>query len=81
MRRRDGAVVARDKKTGQVKFTSQRRNDVFATNTLKEDGIVYAATKQGRIIAIKPILKPGVVGEVVRMDEPTLGTEAVAAAR
>jgi outer membrane protein assembly factor BamB len=81
LRRRDGAVVARDKKTGEVKFASRRRNDVFATNTSKEDGVVYAATKQGRILAIKPVLRPGVVGEVVRMEEQTIGSEPVAAAR
>jgi hypothetical protein len=74
--------VARDKKTGEVKFTSQRRNnDIFATNVSKEDGMIYAATKQGRIIAIKPILKPGVVGEVVRLDERPVGTEQLADAR
>jgi len=81
LRRRDGAVVARDKKTGQMKFASHRHNEVFATNTSKEDGVVYAATKAGRILAIKPVLKPGVVGEVVRMDEQVIGSEAVAAAR
>ena len=81
LRRRDGAVVARDKKTGELKFTSRRRNnEVFATNTSKEDGVVYAATKKGRIIAIKPILKPGVVGEIVRMEEQPLGGEAIAVA-
>ena len=80
LRRRDGAVVARDKKTGEVKFTSRRRNAVFATNTSKEDGVVYAATKQGRVLAIKPVLKPGVVGEVVRMEEQTIGAEPVALA-
>ena len=75
-------MVARDKKTGEVKFTSRRHDlDVFATNTLKEDGVVYAATKAGRIIAIKPILKPGVVGEVVRVDERTIGAEALALTR
>jgi outer membrane protein assembly factor BamB len=84
LRRNDGAVVARDKKTGQVKFTSRRRNlNVFATNTMKEDGMIYGATKQGRIIAIKPILKPGTVGEVVRLDEEPIDLDnaAVAAVR
>jgi outer membrane protein assembly factor BamB len=80
LRRRDGAVVARDKRTGELKFASRRRNEVFATNTSKEDGVVYAATKQGRVIAIKPVLKPGVVGEVVRMDEQTIVPGSVALA-
>lgn len=82
LRRRDGAIVARDKKTGEQKFTSQRRNlDVFATNTNKEDGMIYAATKAGRVLAIRPILKPGVVGEVVRLDEQTVESDGVALAR
>ena len=82
LRRRDGALVALDKKTGQVRFTSERRDlDVVATNTLKEDGLIYAATRKGRIVAIKPILKPGVEGEVVRLDERPLGEATVASAR
>ena len=80
LRRRDGTIVARDKKSGQVRFASRRRDfNVFATNVLKDDGMIYAATKQGRIMAIRPILKPGVVGEIVRLEELTPG-EAVAVA-
>jgi len=81
LRRRDGAIVARDKKTGEVRFTSRQKFNVFATNTLKEDGMIYAATKGGRILAIRPILKPGMVGEVVRLETQELGAETVAAAR
>jgi outer membrane protein assembly factor BamB len=82
LRRRDGAIVARDKKTGEVKFTSLRKNnEVFATNISKEDGIVYAATKAGRVMAIRPILKPGIVGEVVQLDERPLNAAEMAAAR
>ena len=69
VRRRDNAIVARDKRTGEVKFTSRRRDlDVFGTNTLSEDGIVFAATKEGRVIAVRPILRPGVIGEMVEVD-------------
>jgi outer membrane protein assembly factor BamB len=81
LRRRDGAIVARDKKTGEVRFTSHQKFNVFATNTLKEDGMIYAATKAGRILAIRPILKPGMVGEVVRLETQELGAEVVAAAK
>ena len=81
LRRRDGAIVARDKKTGEVRFTSHQKFNVFATNTLKDDGLIYAATKAGRILAIRPILKPGMVGELVRLEIQEPGRETVAAAR
>ena len=69
VRTRDNHIVARDKKTGEVKFTS-KRNDltVFGTNLVKEDGIIYAGTKRGRVIAVRPVLKPGMVGEVVMLE-------------
>ena len=81
LRRRDGAIVARDKKTGEVHFTSNQRFGVFATNTLKEDGMIYASTKAGRVLSIRPILKPGMVGEVVRLEGQPVGGESVASAR
>jgi len=81
LRRKDGAIVARDKKTGEVRFTSHQRFSVFATNTLKEDGMIYASTKAGRVLAVRPILKPGMVGEVVRLEVQPVGAESVAAAR
>jgi outer membrane protein assembly factor BamB len=66
VRRKDNRIEARDRKTGEVRFTSQRRDLViFGTNLVKEDGMMYAGTKAGRIIAIRPVLKPGTVGEVV----------------
>ena len=66
VRNRNNRIVARDKRTGEVRFTSQRRDlAVFGTNLVKEDGLVYAATKRGRVIAVRPVLKPGTVGEVV----------------
>jgi outer membrane protein assembly factor BamB len=65
VRTKDNRIAARDKRTGEVRFTSQRRDfTVFGTNP-KEDGIVYAGTKGGRVVAIRPVLKPGSVGEVV----------------
>ena len=66
VRTRANRIAAHDKKTGQRLFTSQRRDlAVFGTNVAKEDGIIYAATKRGRVIAVRPVLKPGTVGEVV----------------
>jgi len=66
VRTKNNRIAARDKKTGEVRFTSQRKDlTVFATNLVKEDGMIYAGTKAGRVIAIRPVLKPGTVGEVV----------------
>jgi outer membrane protein assembly factor BamB len=62
--RQDHVIVALDKNTGQSMFTSRRTDYVaFAPNT--EDGIIYAATSSGRVLAIKPVLTPGGMGEIV----------------
>jgi hypothetical protein len=56
-------VVAVDKATGEQKFTSRRTDFVaFATNT--KDSTIYAATKDGQVLAIVPVLKAGNVGEL-----------------
>ena len=74
----DNHIVAVDKKTGQRAFTSQR-NDLAAcgVNT-KGDGIIYAATTNGRVMAVKPVLQPGLVGELVMVPMPR---EAIATVR
>lgn len=63
-------ILALDKKTGQPKFSS-RRNDLaaFGINT-KGDGIVYVGTTEGLVIAVKPVLTPGQVGEIVLVPLP-----------
>ena len=38
--------------------------DLFASND-KGDGVIYAATSNGQVMAIQPVLKPGSVGELV----------------
>jgi outer membrane protein assembly factor BamB len=70
-------IVAVDKKTGEAKFRS-RRNDltVFATNTT--DATIYAGTKAGLVISIKPVTTPGAIGTVVKADEQW---EQIASAR
>lgn len=62
----DNRIAAIEKLTGRYAFKS-RRNDfaVFAMNT-SGDGIIYASTKGGRVVAIKAVLTPGGMGEVVR---------------
>jgi outer membrane protein assembly factor BamB len=61
--RADNIIIAIDKLTGEQRFTSKRTDLVaFATNT--KDAIIYAGTKDGQVIAITPVLKPGNVGEI-----------------
>jgi outer membrane protein assembly factor BamB len=79
-RGKDNRIVAFDKKTGQQMFVNHRRDlAVFATNT-KGDGIIYVATTANRILAIKPVLRPGVVGELV-WNEYDVGDEALSLAQ
>lgn len=61
--RADNVVIAIEKATGEQKFTSKRTDLVaFATNT--KDSTIYAATKDGQVMAIVPVLKPGNMGEL-----------------
>lgn len=71
-------IAAVEKATGRYAFES-RRNDfaVYATNTTG-DGVIYASTKGGRVVAIKAVLTPGGMGEVV-LAEPA--ATALASAR
>lgn len=67
--RNDNVIVALDKNTGEQKFTNKRGGlSAFATNT--KDGTVFAATKNGMIYAIKPVLTPGTMGEVAWIPVP-----------
>ena len=76
--RKDNAIVALDKATGQVAFQNQRRDLVaFATNT-KGDGLIYAGTRDGQLLAIAPVLKPGFMGEVAWIPVPIPETQALA---
>lgn len=55
-------LAALDKTTGQLLFTGQR-SDLKAFATAPQSPLIYAATLEGRIMAIRPILKPGFVGQ------------------
>ena len=62
-RGRDNSILALDKKTGEIKFRSQRKDFVaFATNTV--DGMIYGATETGQVVAVVAVLTHGEVGEV-----------------
>ena len=77
--RKDNVIAALDKKSGEAQFTS-RRKDFAAYASNPKDGTVYAATKGGRIVSIKPVLTPGQAGELVmeRIREGAKETPAVA---
>jgi len=77
--RSDNVIVAVDRATGEQRFTSKRRDLVaFATNARDKDGMIYASTREGIIVAIRPVLKPGDVGEMA-WEPATPIVEAVAA--
>jgi hypothetical protein len=76
----DNDVMALDKKTGEQKFSSRRTDlAVFGVNT-KGDGIIYVATSEGRVMAVKPVLTAGQVGEIVLVPV-AMPEQAMAAAR
>lgn len=77
-REKDNAIVATDKATGEQMFVNNRRDLThFATNP-KGDGVIFAASESNRVLAIRPVLKPGVVGELVWHEQDP--TEALASA-
>ncbi len=66
---KNNRIIAVDKQTGQVAFTSKRSDlRIFGTNI--KDATIYAATADGRVFAIMPVLKGGQVGELVLEKRP-----------
>ena len=58
-------------------FTNRRRDLVaFASNPRDKDGMIYASTRDGQVVAIRPVLRPGDVGETAWVP---VAPEAVAA--
>jgi len=77
--RSDNVVVAVDRATGEQRFTNKRRDLVtYATNPRDKEGMIYGATRDGVIVAIRPVLKPGDVGEMA-WEPVTPRVDAVAA--
>jgi hypothetical protein len=62
-------VAALDKATGQIKFSSTR-NDLTQFGVNQKDGLVYATDPEGNLLQIKPVIKQGVVGELVLDTHP-----------
>lgn len=78
LRSSNNTIMAVDKSTGQTRFQSRREDlAAFATNT--KDGMIYVATSGGRVMAVKPVLQAGAVGELVLA--PVSPPSAVTSAR
>lgn len=62
--RSGGGVIALDARDGTIAFRTGRSDlRLFAANAA--GSIIYAATTQGEVLAIRPILRPGTVGQLV----------------
>lgn len=71
LRRDDNTILAVDKQTGKVLFKSKENGfDVFATNT--NDSTIFAATAEGLVVAIHPVLSAGEIGEIVMRSQRAL---------
>ena len=62
------AVIAVDKQTGKWAFESDHKDFTMVASNRK-DNLIYAGYSDGAIFAIKPVLKPGEIGELV-MSKP-----------
>ncbi|HEV2295354.1 MAG TPA: PQQ-binding-like beta-propeller repeat protein [Tepidisphaeraceae bacterium] len=78
---RDGKIQAVDRASGKILFHSQGPGfDLFVSNP--NNDTIFAARKDGNVYAIKPVLGPGVVGELVTNDgRGIVEFQPVAAAR
>lgn len=65
VRTNQNQIAALDKATGQQRFLSHRPDLVAFGENPKGDGICYVSTELGRIIAVRPVLHPGEMGELV----------------
>jgi outer membrane protein assembly factor BamB len=76
LRRDNNTIVGVDKKSGEPRYESRRTDLVqFATNT--QDGIVYAASKDGTVLAIRAVPRAGTVGEQVRAEPESQARDSV----
>lgn len=63
LRSKDNRVLAVERSSGNVKFKSESRFDIFGGNT--SDGAIYVGKKDGTIYSLVPVLAPGKTGEMV----------------
>lgn len=75
----DHSVIAVERKTGEVKFRSKRK-DFFTFATAVKGNVVYAASESGELRAIVPVLTAGSMGEVVQAPSSAEAFEEILAA-
>lgn len=64
LQRKDNRILAIEKQTGKLTFISKRHPlRVFATN--RKDSTIYGASKDGKVWAVRPVLREGEVGRIV----------------
>ena len=63
----DNSIIGVDKKTGEQKLRSAR-SDLVAFASNPKGNLIYAATANGQVLGIKPVTKPGSVGQVVKIE-------------
>jgi hypothetical protein len=69
LRKHDNTILAVDKETGKIQFMSKTHKfDIFTPNTT--DAIIYASTKEGIVVAIRPVIAAGDTGEIVLKLQP-----------
>ena len=74
----DNHIAAIDKQSGQVRFVSKRNDFTFYGVNNSGDGLVYTADAFARVMAVRPVLQGGGVGEVAMVAVPR---ESIAIAR
>ena len=66
---KSGRILALDKATGKVKFQSDRNDFVSGvTHVDAKDSTIYVLTKGNDLLAVRPVLKTGVVGELALLE-------------
>jgi len=66
-----GHIVAIDKSSGSLAFSTARGDFVMGIPHIDpKDNSIYAITKTGELVCVSPVLKSGVVGELVLNDAP-----------
>ena len=70
-RTQSGSVVAVDRATGKVAFSTER-SDLVRTVTTQDakNPAAFALTRSGSLVCIRPVLKTGVVGELAMLSQP-----------
>lgn len=67
----DSNVIAVDRKTGKIVFSTKRADlRVFAGSASSTADMVYAATEAGIVLGIKPVTTGGTTGQLVRGADP-----------